>query len=56
MPIFWTFDLARLVEQIPYSEKLLQTGSAFDVMRVIAQHQELATKEGKIRKPISLPM
>lgn len=56
MPIYWTFDLPKLAAQIPYREKLLKTKSAFEVMRVIGQHHGEAAKEGKLKKPVLLPM
>ncbi len=56
MPIYWSFDLAKVVDQIPYAEKFLSTKSATDVMRIIIAHHDQAEKEGKIRKPVSLPM
>ena len=56
MPLYWTFDLAKVVEQIPYIAQLLKTESAFEVMKVIHQHQDQATKKDQIRKPIPLPM
>ena len=56
MPIYWSFELAKVVDQIPYAEKLATTKSATGVMRVIAQHHNQVEKEGKIRKPIPLPM
>ena len=56
MPILWSFDLAKIVDQIPYAEKLASTKSATDVMRVVMSHHAQVEKEGKIRKPIPLPM
>lgn len=56
MPIYWSFELAKLVAEIPYASELQQTKSATDVTRVIFKHHGKAEKEGKIRKPISLPM
>jgi hypothetical protein len=56
MPIYWSFDLAKVVDQIPYTEKLMSTKSATDVMRVVMTHHDQVEKEGKIRKPIPLPM
>lgn len=53
MPIYWTFELDKLVSKIPYACSLSKTTSATDVMRVIYGHQ----KELKDpRKPIQLPM
>ena len=56
MPVYWTFDLAKLAEQIPYVAQLVETKSAFEVMKVIHQHQDMVTKNDQIRKPIPLPM
>ena len=56
MPVYWTFDLAKLADEIPYRAQLLKTKSAFEVMKVIHQHHDLATKKDQIRKPIPLPM
>ena len=56
MPVYWSFNLAKVVDQIPYAEKLLSTKSATDVMRVIIAHHDQAEKDGKLRKPIPLPM
>ena len=56
MPICWSFELDKLVAEIPYADKLLKTKSAAEVMKIIMQHHTGVEKEGKIRKPISLPM
>lgn len=56
MPVYWSFELAKLVEQIPYAKELLLTTSAMEVMNVIFKHQDKAEKDGKIRKPVPLPM
>ena len=56
MCLYWTFDVSAVVGQIPYSKELLETKSASDVMRLIAQFNVTAHSEGKIRKPIALPM
>ena len=56
MPIYWTFDLPKLLEQIPYAGQLVGTKTAFDVDRVIAQHQRKADENGELKKPIPLPM
>lgn len=56
MSIYWTFDVGLLVEKIPYWRELEVTKDAMEVMKVIYQHHEIATSEGRIRKPIPLPM
>ena len=56
MPIYWSFDLSKLVDQIPYAEKLLSTKSATEVVKVIVAHHNKAETDGKLRKPIPLPM
>ena len=56
MPIFWTFDLRLLVAEIRYADELLETKSATEVMKVIMKNHAKVHEDGKIRKPIALPM
>lgn len=56
MTIYWSFELAKLVAEIPYAGELLETKSAAEVMKVIVRHHSKVEKDGKIRKPIPLPM
>lgn len=56
MPVYWCFELVKLVGEIPYAAELLMTKSATEVMKVIVTHHDKVEKEGKIRKPVSLPM
>lgn len=56
MPVYWTFELAKLAARIPYVSALINTTSCFDVSKVIFQHHDKLQKEGKLRKPIPLPM
>lgn len=54
MPIYWTFELEKVVANIPYAEDLRKTSSAHEVSKVIYGYQH---KQGeKLRQPISLPM
>lgn len=56
MPVYWTFELEKLVRYIPYAAPLKKTSTSQDVMRVIYGHHNTLKKEDKLRKPISLPM
>lgn len=56
MPIYWTFDLQKLVAKIPYAPALRQTSSSIDVGNVIYGHHDKLRKEGKLRQPLPLPM
>lgn len=56
MPIYWTFDLAKVVAKIPYASALRATTNCIDVGNVIFSHHEELKKEGKLREPIPLPM
>ena len=56
MTICWSFELAKVVEQIPYAGELLETKSVSQVMKVIYTHHNREDRDGKLRKPIPLPM
>lgn len=56
MSMYWTFDVGAVVEQIPYRKELETTKDANEVMKIIAQNHNHVISEGKIRKPIALPM
>ena len=56
MPIYWTFDLQKLVAKIPYAPALRPTANYTDVGNVIFGHHDKLRKEGKLRQPIPLPM
>lgn len=56
MPVYWTFQLDKLVAKIPYAAALFKTSSSFEVGKVIHEHQWTLAKQQKLRKPISLPM
>jgi hypothetical protein len=56
MPICWTFDLQKVAAKIPYASALCATESCTDVGNVIFKHHDKLGKEGKLRKPIPLPM
>ena len=56
MPIYWTFELDKLVTRIPYAEELCNTSSRFEVMNVIFGHHSKLEKEKKLRQPMPLPM
>lgn len=56
MPIYWTFDLQKVVAKIPYASALGATANYIDVRNVIFGHHNKLKKEGKLRQPIPLPM
>lgn len=56
MPIYWTFDLTKVVAKIPYASALRATKNCGDVGKVIFGYQEKLKEEGKQRKSIPLPM
>ena len=56
MSLYWAFDICSVVEQIPYSKELLETKSANEVMKIVAEHNMKAHTDKTIREPIALPM
>lgn len=56
MPIYWTFELEKLVAKIPYATALQSTSNCFEVSKVIYGHHGKLGKQEKLRKPIPLPM
>ncbi len=56
MSMYWTFDIDAVVREIPYSKALLETKSATEVTKIIAEHNVKAQSEKTIREPIALPM
>ena len=56
MPIYWTFELQKLVAKIPYAPALRETRSRLEVGKVIHTHHGKLAEQKKLRRPISLPM
>lgn len=56
MPIYWTFEVEKLVAKIPYASALRDTTNYHDVARIIFGHHGKLAKENKLRQPIPLPM
>ncbi len=56
MPIYWTFELEKLVAKIPYTAALRSTSSCFEVSKVIYEYHGKLGKKDELRKQISLPM
>ena len=53
MPIYWTFDVSKLVTHIPYAPLLGKTSNCSEVMQVIYEHHDKLERQ---RDPIPLPM
>lgn len=56
MPVYWTFEVEKIVAKIPYASALRDTTNYHDVTRIIFGHHGKLAKESKLRPPISLPM
>ena len=56
MPIYWTFEVDKVVAKIPYAPALCSTTNYRDVTGIIFGHHGKLAKESKLRPPIPLPM
>ena len=56
MSMYWTFDLPKVMDQIPYTAELADTNTRAEVSKVIYTHNGGVEKSGNIRPSLPLPM